>query len=41
MDKPIVSLPGTIEALLDVLGPDADPTQLLRDNARRVYRLDD
>jgi predicted TIM-barrel fold metal-dependent hydrolase len=40
MDKPIVSLPGTVEALLDVLGSEADPQRLLRDNARRVYRLD-
>lgn len=39
MDRPIVSLPGAIEALLDVLGPEADPVRLLRDNARRVYRL--
>jgi predicted TIM-barrel fold metal-dependent hydrolase len=39
MDKPIVSLPGTIEALLDILGADADPQRLLSDNARRVYRL--
>lgn len=39
MDKPIVSLPGTIEALLDILGPQADPWRLLSDNARRVYRL--
>jgi len=40
MDKPIVTLPGTIEALLEILGSDADPQRLLRDNARRVYRLD-
>jgi L-fuconolactonase len=40
MDKPVVSLPGTIEALLDILGSGADPRRLLRDNARRVYRLD-
>jgi predicted TIM-barrel fold metal-dependent hydrolase len=39
MDKPTVSLPGTVDALLDVLGPDADPHRLLRDTARRVYRL--
>ena len=39
MDKPIVSLPGTIEALLEILGPAADPQRLLRDNARRVYRI--
>jgi predicted TIM-barrel fold metal-dependent hydrolase len=39
MDKPVVSLPDTIDALLDVLGPGADPQRLLRDNARRVYRL--
>ena len=39
MDKPTVSLPGTIDALLEILGPDADPQRLLRDNARRVYRL--
>jgi len=39
MDKPTVSLPGTLDALLDVLGPDADLQRLLRDNARRVYRL--
>jgi L-fuconolactonase len=41
MDKPIVSLPGTIEALLEILGPDVDPHRLLGDNARRVYRLSD
>lgn len=41
MDKPIISLPGTIEALLDILGPDADPCRLLRDNARSVYRMTD
>jgi len=39
MDKPVITLPGTIEALLDVLGADADPQRLLSDNARRVYRL--
>ena len=41
MDKPTVSLPGTVEALLDVLGPAADPQRLLRDNARRIYRMAD
>jgi predicted TIM-barrel fold metal-dependent hydrolase len=41
MDKPTVSLPGTIDALLQILGSDADPQRLLRDNARRVYRLTD
>ncbi|MCX6396567.1 MAG: amidohydrolase family protein [Propionibacteriales bacterium] len=41
MDKPVVSLPGTVEALLDVLGPEVDPWRLLRENARRVYRLAD
>ncbi len=40
MDKPVVSLSGTIEALLDILGPSTDPWRLLRGNARRVYRLD-
>jgi predicted TIM-barrel fold metal-dependent hydrolase len=39
MDKPTVSLPGTIGALLEVLGAAADPQRLLRDNARRVYGL--
>lgn len=39
MDKPTVSLPATIEALLDILGPAADPHRLLCDNARRVYRI--
>ena len=39
MDKPTVSLPGTIEALLDVLVSDADPQRLLHDNAARVYRV--
>ncbi|HET6167393.1 MAG TPA: amidohydrolase family protein [Marmoricola sp.] len=39
MDKPTVSLTGTVEALLGILGPEADPARLLRDNARRVYRL--
>jgi predicted TIM-barrel fold metal-dependent hydrolase len=41
MDKPIVSLTGTIDALLEILGPDVDAHRLLRDNARRVYRLAD
>lgn len=41
MDKPTVSLPGTIEALLDILGPDVDPYRLLGGNARRVYRIAD
>ena len=41
MDKPVVSLPGTVEALLEVLGDDADPWRLLRENARRVYRVAD
>jgi predicted TIM-barrel fold metal-dependent hydrolase len=41
MDKPVVSLPGTVVALLDILGSDADPQLLLRDNARRIYRLGD
>jgi len=41
MDKPIVSLPDTIEALLEILGSDADPQKLLRDNARRIYRIGD
>jgi predicted TIM-barrel fold metal-dependent hydrolase len=41
MDKPTVSLPGTIDALLQILGSDADPQRLLRDNACRVYRLTD
>lgn len=40
MDKPIVSLPGTVDALLAVLGSDADPQRLLSDNARRVYLID-
>jgi L-fuconolactonase len=39
MDKPVVPLSGTIEALLDILGPAADPQRLLRDNARRIYRM--
>jgi L-fuconolactonase len=39
MDKPIVSLPDTIEALLEILGSSADPQRLLSDNARRVYRM--
>ncbi|MCW2856141.1 MAG: amidohydrolase [Marmoricola sp.] len=41
MDKPIVSMTGTVEALLDILGPGADPQRLLSDNARRVYRMGD
>ena len=39
MDKPTVSLPGTVDALLEILGSDADPQRLLSDNARRVYGL--
>ncbi|MFL6107099.1 MAG: amidohydrolase family protein [Marmoricola sp.] len=39
MDKPTVSLPATVDALLDILGAEADPQRLLRDNARRVYRI--
>ena len=41
MDKPVVALGDTVGALLDILGPDADPQRLLRENARRVYRIED
>jgi predicted TIM-barrel fold metal-dependent hydrolase len=40
MDKPTVTLPSTVDALLTILGADADPRRLLRTNAARVYRLD-
>ncbi|MFL6060256.1 MAG: amidohydrolase family protein [Marmoricola sp.] len=39
MDKPTVPLTATIEALVEILGADADPQRLLSANARRVYRL--
>jgi predicted TIM-barrel fold metal-dependent hydrolase len=39
MDKPNISLPDTIWALRQILGDRFDETRMLRDNARRVYRI--
>lgn len=39
MDKPGLSLPGTIRVLVDVLGNDADLAELLHGVARRTYRI--
>lgn len=41
MDKPTVSMPRTVDALLEILGPQADPGLLLAENARRIYRIAD
>jgi predicted TIM-barrel fold metal-dependent hydrolase len=39
MDKPIVTLAATVDALLEILGPDVDARRLFRSNAEEVYRL--
>jgi L-fuconolactonase len=39
MDKPNVSIPDTIWALREILGDRFDENSILRDNARRVYRI--
>jgi L-fuconolactonase len=39
MDKPIISLPDTVWALRQILGDRFDESRMLRDNARRVYRI--
>jgi predicted TIM-barrel fold metal-dependent hydrolase len=39
MDKANLTLPATLRLLTDVLGPDAHLDLLVRDVARRVYRL--
>jgi predicted TIM-barrel fold metal-dependent hydrolase len=39
IDKPVQSIPASVEVLLEVLGDDADLPLLLRDVARRTYRL--
>lgn len=41
MDKPIVTLAATVDALLEVLGPDVDPQRMFCTNAQRLYRLPD
>jgi predicted TIM-barrel fold metal-dependent hydrolase len=41
IDKPELSLPATLRLITDVLGGDADLTKLVRDVARRVYRIRD
>lgn len=40
IDKPNVSLPMSVELLLEILGDSAVPEKLLRTNAARVYRID-
>lgn len=40
VDKPSLGLPASIALLVEVLGSDADPDLLLRDVARRTYRID-
>jgi L-fuconolactonase len=40
MDKPGIGIPASIALLIDVLGEDADLDLLLRDVARRTYRID-
>jgi predicted TIM-barrel fold metal-dependent hydrolase len=39
IDKPVHSIPASLEIVLGVLGDDAQPDLLTRDVARRVYRL--
>jgi predicted TIM-barrel fold metal-dependent hydrolase len=39
IDKPVQTIPASVEVLLDVLGEDADLALLMRDVARRAYRL--
>ena len=39
IDKPELTLPATLRLITDVLGADADLTKLVRDVARRVYRI--
>ncbi|HEY7052863.1 MAG TPA: amidohydrolase family protein [Mycobacterium sp.] len=39
MDKPNIALPDTIWALREILGDAFDEAKMLRDNARRVYRI--
>jgi L-fuconolactonase len=41
IDKPTQTLPESLRLLLDVLGAGADLARLTRDNARRVYRIDE
>ena len=41
IDKAELTLPATLRLITDVLGADADLTKLVRDVARRVYRIRD
>ena len=41
IDKVELTLPATLRLITDVLGSDADLTKLVRDVARRVYRISD
>jgi L-fuconolactonase len=41
IDKAELTLPATLRLVTDVLGSDADLSKLMRDVARRVYRIDD
>jgi predicted TIM-barrel fold metal-dependent hydrolase len=41
IDKAELTLPATLRLVTDVLGPDVDLTKLVRDVARRVYRIRD
>jgi predicted TIM-barrel fold metal-dependent hydrolase len=39
IDKPNVALPDSVSILREVLGDRFDDDRMLRDNARRVYRI--
>jgi predicted TIM-barrel fold metal-dependent hydrolase len=41
IDKAELTLPATLRLVTDVLGSDTDLTRLVRDVARRVYRIRD
>jgi L-fuconolactonase len=41
MDKPSLTMPASIQILTQVLGADADLAKLLRDVARRTYRIEE
>jgi hypothetical protein len=39
MDKACLTIPASVRILTDVLGSDADLPRLVRDVARRTYRI--
>jgi predicted TIM-barrel fold metal-dependent hydrolase len=41
MDKACLTIPASVRVVTDVLGSDADPQKLLRDVARRTYRIEE